>query len=194
MAHFAQLAGGGRVIHVSVVDNAKILDPVTGLESEALGIALQQRIHGIDTRWVQTSYNGSTRGKFAGIGDDYDGALFLSPIGPQPYAAWVLNGRTWEPPTPQPSPAHEWDAATSAWVDATGAMDNVTFTLRFTGTEQERIKASVDALVKGAIAKLKKTPRVRPKHPDTIALVTMLDNKGLLDDATRKAALLNPTP
>ena len=50
--------------------------------SDLRGIAFCQDLFGADTRWVQTSYNGSFRGKYAGIGDTYDADAneFLSPV------------------------------------------------------------------------------------------------------------------
>ena len=36
------------------------------------GVAFCQSIFGVNTNWVQTSYNGNMRGKYAGIGDIYD--------------------------------------------------------------------------------------------------------------------------
>ena len=36
------------------------------------GVAFCQSIFGVNTNWVQTSYNGNRRGKYAGIGDIYD--------------------------------------------------------------------------------------------------------------------------
>lgn len=35
---------------------------------------------GLDGDWVDTSYTGSRRGKYAGIGDLWDGVEFKSPI------------------------------------------------------------------------------------------------------------------
>lgn len=35
---------------------------------------------GLDGTWVDTSYLGSRRGKYAGIGDTWDGENFASPV------------------------------------------------------------------------------------------------------------------
>lgn len=80
MAHFAQLDNDNKVINVIVVSNEDILDE-NGNESEALGIAFCQKF--INGNWIQTSYNGNIRGKYAGIGDIYDAATdtFVSPPG-----------------------------------------------------------------------------------------------------------------
>ena len=72
MAHFARIENGF-VQQVIVVNNEIILDE-NGDESEAIGIAFCQKHFGGE--WVQTSYNGNIRGKFAGIGDSWDGENF----------------------------------------------------------------------------------------------------------------------
>lgn len=35
---------------------------------------------GLDGTWVDTSYLGSRRGKYAGIGDTWDGENFIAPV------------------------------------------------------------------------------------------------------------------
>jgi len=69
MAHFAKIENG-IVTTVVVVDN----------EHEANG---QEYLNGLglEGTWIQTSYNGNIRGKYAGIGDTYDAELdvFVSP-------------------------------------------------------------------------------------------------------------------
>ena len=69
MAHFAQLDEYGYVARVIVVADEDILDE-NGKESEEVGIAFCENL--IPGRWVQTSYNGNFRGKYAAIGDYYD--------------------------------------------------------------------------------------------------------------------------
>lgn len=80
MAHFAELDANNIVLRVLVVSNDDITDEA-GLEQEELGISFLQGLLGPDTRWVQTSYNGNFRGKYAGIGDTYDPVVdvFVSP-------------------------------------------------------------------------------------------------------------------
>ena len=70
MAHFAELNEHNYVKRIVVIDNSDLLDE-NGNESEALGIACCNELCG-ESIWVQTSYNGNMRGKFAGIGDYYD--------------------------------------------------------------------------------------------------------------------------
>lgn len=71
MAHFAKLESNNQVAQVIVVNNLECLD-ADGLESEEAGIAFCKSIFGDDSNWVQTSYSGRIRGKYAGIGDFYD--------------------------------------------------------------------------------------------------------------------------
>lgn len=81
IAHFAQLQGEAptqTVTQVIVVSN-DVIDNATGLEGEAEGIAFCQSLLGEDTQWAQTSYNANFRGKYAGIGDTFDGTNFISP-------------------------------------------------------------------------------------------------------------------
>ena len=75
MAHFAEIKNGvvARVIVVSNDD----------APTEAAGQAFIASI-GLAGEWVQTSYNnnpveGKSRGKYAGIGDLWDGTTFTSP-------------------------------------------------------------------------------------------------------------------
>lgn len=78
MAHFARVEDG-IVRQVDAVANAALLDE-NGVEQESLGIALMKSIYGENTEWVQTSYNGSFRGKYAGLGDKWDGSNFVGPV------------------------------------------------------------------------------------------------------------------
>lgn len=71
MAHFAELDKDNKVLRVIVISNDETHD-ANGVENEALGIAFCKKLFGDDTEWVQTSYNNSMRGNFAGIGDTYD--------------------------------------------------------------------------------------------------------------------------
>lgn len=79
MAHFAEIKNGivQRVIVVSNDD----------APTEVAGKTFLANI-GLDGEWVQTSYNnnpieGQDRGKYAGIGDLWDGKQFVSPGGHQ---------------------------------------------------------------------------------------------------------------
>ena len=73
--------------------------------------------------WVQTSYSGSFRKNYAGIGYAYD-ATRDAFIPPQPYPSWTLNEDTcqWDSPVPYPTDdlMYSWDEETLAWVETTG--------------------------------------------------------------------------
>ena len=118
MAHFAKLDSDNRVIHVSVVDNWNITDG-SGNESEAIGVAYLKSIHGADTNWKQTSYNGNIRKNYAGIGYDYDAGRNAF-IPPKPYASWVLVEATcrWKAPVDMPTTegkVYTWNESTTSW-------------------------------------------------------------------------------
>ena len=89
MAHFAKLDENNIVTHVSVVDNWNCVDG-DGNESEAVGVAYLKSIHGEDTNWKQTSYNGNIRKNYAGIGHTFDADRDAF-IAPKPYNSWQLN-------------------------------------------------------------------------------------------------------
>lgn len=113
MAHFAQLNDENIVTQVIVVANAELL--ANGEESEAKGIAFCESLFG--GRWIQTSYSGSIRKIFAGIGYRYDSAADVF-ISPQPYPSWTLDAnRDWQAPTPMPEGPHYWDEPSLSWVE-----------------------------------------------------------------------------
>lgn len=80
MAHFAKINENNLVTEILVINNTDCLGQ-NGQESEAVGITFCQSLYGLNTRWVQTSYNGNIRGKYAGVGDTYDEAagVFVAP-------------------------------------------------------------------------------------------------------------------
>jgi hypothetical protein len=119
MAHFAQIDENGTVLQVIVVPNHKCIND-QGQEDEAVGVAFCQSLIPY-TNWIQTSYNGNIRGRYAGIGFTYDANrdAFLPP---QPYPSWLLNEETldWYPPTPRPDTVTEgyylsWNEETTSW-------------------------------------------------------------------------------
>jgi hypothetical protein len=69
------------------------------------------------TRWVQTSYTGKKRRRFAGIGYRYDAERDAF-IAPQPFPSWRLDNTTaWVAPTPMPDDGGQyiWDEAAQYW-------------------------------------------------------------------------------
>jgi len=117
MAHFAELDESNIVKQVIVVNNNELL--ADGVESEAKGIQFCQSLFG--GNWVQTSYNGTIRKNFAGIGYLYD-PIRDAFIAPKPFESWVLNETNcwWEAPTPYPEDGknYYWDEATTNWIEA----------------------------------------------------------------------------
>jgi hypothetical protein len=81
MAHFAELDASNKVLRVIVVNNQDCQDEF-GNEQEVVGQLFCRTLFGESSRWVQTSYSGSIRGKYAGIGDIYDSGLdeFATPV------------------------------------------------------------------------------------------------------------------
>jgi hypothetical protein len=78
MAHFARIYDG--IVGEVIVVNNEVLHDDNGVEQESIGIDFCKSLYGADTEWVQTSYNGSFRGKYAGSGDKWDGTNFVSPV------------------------------------------------------------------------------------------------------------------
>jgi hypothetical protein len=100
MAHFAKMDENNVVLTVIVVNN-DVIDNLPFPESEPIGIEFCRSIYGQDSNWLQTSYNGSFRYRYAGIGDLYL-AWCDQFAPPQPYPDWIYNPETheWEPPVP----------------------------------------------------------------------------------------------
>ena len=61
MAHYAEINSDNKVLQVIVADTKEWCEDNLG------------------GTWVQTSYNANFGGKFAGIGDTWDGTNFISP-------------------------------------------------------------------------------------------------------------------
>lgn len=120
MAHFAKLDENNNVLAVHVVNNDVIT--VDGVESEQAGIDFLTDLHG-HTLWKQTSYNGTTRKNYAGIGFTYDAGRDAF-IAPKPWASWVLNETTcqWESPVPRPTDGkhYGWFEPNQEWIEITG--------------------------------------------------------------------------
>lgn len=113
MAHFAELDKNNQVLRVIVIHNNELLDD-SGNEVEQKGKDFAHSLFGGD--WVQTSYNGNIRGKYAGIGDTYNAAEDIF-IAPQPYPSWTRNGSYWEAPTQMPLDGkYVWDEEKLQWV------------------------------------------------------------------------------
>ena len=95
MAHYAEIDTNNIVQRVLVVSND--VTHVDGVEDEALGATFLADLLPGSGRWVRTSYNGTIRGRYAGIGYRYDEATdeFVPPD-------WTWDGSAWvAPPAPE---------------------------------------------------------------------------------------------
>ncbi|RKT35285.1 helix-hairpin-helix protein [Roseovarius halotolerans] len=92
MSNFAELSDTSHVLRVVSVPD----------DQEHRGQDFLATDLGLGGTWVQTSYSGNIRNKFAGIGDFYDADLDIF-ASPAPAPDYTLNaGGTWSPP---PAPA-----------------------------------------------------------------------------------------
>lgn len=117
MAHFAKLDSNNIVTQVVVVDNSVLLK-ADGTESELKGKQFLNSLLGTAT-WKQTSYNGTIRKNYAGVGYKYDSTRDAF-IPPKPFNSWILNETTclWEPPIEHPTDGnlYNWDEDNQKWV------------------------------------------------------------------------------
>lgn len=102
MAHFAELDKNNVVLRVVVV-NDKDTSDAFGVEKEHIGAAFCERLFG--GRWVKTSYNGTIRKRYAGIGMIYleEHDQFTHPQ-PNPSATYDPVEGAWVTPEGQQSP------------------------------------------------------------------------------------------
>lgn len=121
MAHFAKLDENNVVLEVNVVNNEDIQD-LSFPESESVGVAFLNNWAGQELVWKQTSYNGTFRKNYAGVGFTYDTARDAF-IPPQPYSSWLLNETNcqWDAPVQYPTDGklYIWDEPTTSWVEVT---------------------------------------------------------------------------
>lgn len=118
MAHFAQLDENNLVLQVIVVSN-DVLNNEPFPQSEDMGVAFCRSIYGQGTNWAQTSYSGSFRHNYAGIGYTFD-ANANAFVAESPYPSWILNTETyrWQAPIsyPQDGNRYYWDEETQSWI------------------------------------------------------------------------------
>ena len=102
---------GNKVLTVEVVSNDIATD-------EQTGVNFLNNLYGTRDVWKQTSYNGTIRKNFAGIGFTYDESRDAF-IPPKPFNSWTLNETTclWEAPVayPDDGQAYEWNETTKQW-------------------------------------------------------------------------------
>jgi len=117
MAHFA-LVKNNKVKRVIAVSNNVLLDENNN-EVEQKGIDFCVSLYGDNGEWIQTSYNGTIRKNYAGVGFTYDGVRDAF-IPPKTHPSWVLNETTcrWEAPIALPDNEndYEWNEANTSWV------------------------------------------------------------------------------
>jgi hypothetical protein len=123
MAHFCQLNENNVVTQVIVVANSDTAD-ASGVEKEHIGAAFCEKLLG--GTWKQTSYNGSIRKNYAGLGYTYNADIDAF-VPPKPYASWLLNETTaqWDAPVAMPEDAgtgeppkrYTWDEDSVNWIE-----------------------------------------------------------------------------
>jgi hypothetical protein len=101
--------------HFAKIDSNNIVENVIVAEKDFINSGLV----GDEFLWIQTSYNGNFRGKYAAIGDTWDkvNEVFISP---QPFPSWTLDTNfTWNAPTAMPDDGkmYTWNEETLAWVE-----------------------------------------------------------------------------
>jgi hypothetical protein len=117
MAYFAKLDNNNIVIEVHCVANNELLDE-NGNEIEQKGIDFLIAWSGGYTNWKQTSYNGTIRKNYAGIGYTYQSDIDAF-VAPKPYASWILDANAqWQAPIAMPSNEgmNSWSEETQTWI------------------------------------------------------------------------------
>lgn len=109
MAHFAKVENG-------IVTNVIVAEQDV----------INSGVLGDPTQWIQTSYNGSIRQHYAGIGYLYLPDLDIF-IPPKPFTSWTLDNQTgeWLPPQPKPTDSNKvftWDESTLSWKEITNPL------------------------------------------------------------------------
>jgi hypothetical protein len=108
MAHYAYLDETNTVVAVTVgKDENELID---GLDPE------MYYAQGTPYTVKRTSYNGTIRKQYAGIGFYYDAQNDVF-IAPQPGASWSLDENfDWQPPTPEPTDGiYFWNEEAGEW-------------------------------------------------------------------------------
>ena len=121
MGYFAQLDDTDTVQQVIRIENDVLGEDMLAFpDTEPVGRAFIANTLGLSGEWRQTSYNGSFRFNYAGIGHTFDasrgehGAF----IAPQPYPSWTLDYNCkWQPPTPYPTDGnlYAWNEDSQQW-------------------------------------------------------------------------------
>ena len=123
MAYFAKIDETNKVVEVVVISNDVCGEPtLTFPDTDSAGRAFIANTLKFDGTWKQTSFNGSFRGRFAGVGYEYssDSDVFIAP---QPFPSWTLDSSSdWQAPTAKPNDGkiYRWEESSLAWVVVVG--------------------------------------------------------------------------
>ena len=104
--------------HFAKINSDNVVVKVIAAESEFFDTFIDNS----PGEWIQTSYTGSIRKNYAGIGSTYDLTrdAFISP---KTFASWVLDESTcqWKAPTDYPDDGKDyyWDEDTTSWKEIT---------------------------------------------------------------------------
>jgi hypothetical protein len=111
MAHFAKIENG--IVTNVIVAEQEFID------SGAVGNP---------TSWVQTSYNGNIRKRFAGIGYAYNQELDAF-IPPKPFNSWILDTdlASWKAPIEYPNDGKNyiWDEDALSWSESSNVLPGI---------------------------------------------------------------------
>ena len=114
MAHYAKIEND-IVTNVIVIAN----EEENSLGEAGMELKLKTLMGGT---WKKTSYNGSIRKNYCGIGYTFDSVRDAF-IPSKPYPSWTLIELTcqWEAPTPYPTDGliYNWDEVTLSWIERT---------------------------------------------------------------------------
>jgi len=121
MAHFAELDSNNMVLRVVVACNQDIAN--NGGEQSLQAAKHFESVAPLSpqgVKWVQTSYNGSFRKEFAGVGKKYDEEHDLFYVATCSYPSWSLDSNfNWQPPIARPSinisPINNTDILIVSW-------------------------------------------------------------------------------
>ena len=129
MAHFCELDEDNKVLRTLVFSNDDINNHGGDLSLQAEQwvattknlTAEQSPTNKPGIKWKQTSYNGTFRKNYGGVGYYYDESRDAFILINKPFNSWILNENTclWEAPTPYPDGAlndeYVWNEDTTSW-------------------------------------------------------------------------------
>ena len=104
--------------HFAKIDSNNIVENVIVAEQDFINSGAV----GDSFLWVQTSYNGNFRGKYASIGDTWDNSNNRF-IPNKPFPSWTLNATSleWEAPVENTESPNDklmtWNEDTTSWVE-----------------------------------------------------------------------------